>query len=402
MSRPDRGRLARRLADAVTAHGPVATPLLVVDLDAFDANADDLVRRAAGKPIRVASKSLRVRALLERALAHDGFAGVLAFTLAEALWLVEHDVSGDVVLGYPSVDRIALDRLLGDPRAAAAVTLMVDQEAHLDVIDSVRDDRDTVVRLALDVDAGLRVGPQHIGPKRSPLHDAATVASLARRIAERPGFRLVGVMTYEGQVAGVPDRVPRQRARSLAVRRIKQASLAQLAVRRREIADALSEVVDLEFWNGGGSGSVAATASDPVVTEVAAGSGLLVPTLFDHYDSFEARPAAFFALPVTRRPDDHVVTVHGGGLVASGAAGKDRLPTPWFPAGLRLSGLEGAGEVQTPLVGEAAGSLAIGDLVWFRHAKSGELFEHGRTAQLLSGSRFVDEVPTYRGEGLAL
>ena len=401
MSDPDRSRLSRRLSDAVAAHGPVPTPLFVVDLDAFDANADDLVRRAGGKPIRVASKSLRVRALIERALAHDGFAGVLAYTLAEALWLVERGVSDDVVLAYPTVDRVALDRLLGDPRAAAAITLMVDQEAHLDVIDSVRRGRDTEIRLALDIDAGLRMGPQHIGPKRSPLHDATAATDLARRIAARPGFRLVGVMTYEGQVAGVPDRVPGKRAKSLAVRRIKQASLPQLAVRRREVADALAEVAELEFWNGGGSGSVEDTAADPVVTEIAAGSGLLVPTLFDHYDSFEPRPAAFFALPVTRRPSDQVVTVHGGGLVASGAAGKDRLPTPWLPPGLHLTGLEGAGEVQTPLTGKAVRSLAIGDLVWFRHAKSGELFEHGRSVQLLSGSAFVDEVPTYRGEGMA-
>jgi D-serine deaminase-like pyridoxal phosphate-dependent protein len=376
--------------------------LLVVDLDAFDENADDLVRRAGGKPIRVASKSLRVPALIQRALARDGFAGVLGFTLAEALWLVEHGITDDVVLGYPTVDRSALDRLLDDPQAAAAITLMVDQDAHLDVVDSVRRGRETTLRLALDVDAGLRLGPQHIGPKRSSLYDVGAVTDLARRITTRPGFRLAGVMTYEGQVAGVPDRVPRQRARSLAVRRIKQASITQLAVRRQEIAEALAELTTLEFWNGGGSGSVEDTAADSVVTEVAAGSGLLAPTLFDHYESFRPRPAAFFALPVTRRPTDRVVTVHGGGLVASGAAGKDRLPTPWLPPGLHLTGLEGAGEVQTPLTGRGTATLAIGDLVWFRHAKSGELFEHGRTVRLLSGSRFVDEVSTYRGEGLAL
>ncbi len=402
MSLRDRGRLSQRLAEAIASHGPVSTPLLVVDLDAFDANADDLVRRAAGKPIRVASKSVRVPTLLERALARDGFSGVLAFTLAEALWLVEHGVCDDVVLGYPTVDRAALDRLLEDPRAAAAITLMADEEEHLDVIDSVRRGRSTTVRLALDIDAGLRIAGRHIGPKRSPLHDAAAVTDLARRIARRPGFALVGVMTYEGQVAGVPDRVPRRHARSLVVRKVKQASLTQLTARRREIADALAPVAELEFWNGGGSGSVQDTAADPVVTEVAAGSGLLVPGLFDHYGSFEPRPAAFFALPVTRRPTDQVVVVHGGGLIASGPAAQDRLPAPWLPPGLQLTGLEGAGEVQTPLTGKATGSLAIGDLVWFRHAKSGELFEHGRTVQLLSGSAFVDEVPTYRGEGLAL
>jgi D-serine deaminase-like pyridoxal phosphate-dependent protein len=224
---------------------------------------------------------------------------------------------------------------------------------------------------------------------------------MAHTIEARNGFRLVGVMTYEGQVAGVPDLVPTKRAKSLVVRRLKAASMTQLETRRREIAAALASVAELEFWNAGGSGSVEATVADPVVTEVAAGSGLLVPALFDHYQSFDPRPAAFYGLPVVRRPSPEVATVHGGGFVASGPAGADRLPVPWAPAGLHLTGLEGAGEVQTPLTGHAAALLSIGDLVWFRHAKSGELFEHTTTVRLLSGSTFVDEVPTYRGHGLS-
>jgi D-serine deaminase-like pyridoxal phosphate-dependent protein len=206
-------------------------------------------------------------------------------------------------------------------------------------------------------------------------------------------------MTYEGQVAGVPDSVPSQRARSLVVRRLKAASMSQLAERRLAIAQELSELTTLEFWNAGGSGSVDATAADATVTEVAAGSGLLVPGLFDHYQSFIPRPAAFYGLPVTRHPTATMATVHGGGFIASGAVGADRAPIPWAPPGLHLTSLEGAGEVQTPLTGHPAALLRIGDLVWFRHAKSGELFEHTTTVRLLAGDRFVDEVPTYRGCG---
>jgi D-serine deaminase-like pyridoxal phosphate-dependent protein len=390
-----------RLQEAVTTGGPYPTPLMAVDLDAFDANADDLVRRAAGKPIRVASKSLRVPALIERALAHDGFHGVLCFTLAEALRLHELGVSNDLVVAYPSVDRHSLQRLVSSPSAAAAITLMVDDTAHLDLVDSLRASLAVPVRVAIDIDAGLRIGSQHVGPKRSPLYDADGVVAFARTVLGRRGFHLVGVMTYEGQVAGLPDKVPTQRARSMVVRGMKTASRSQLEVRRREIAQALAGVVELEFWNAGGSGSVDTTTTDPVVTEVAAGSGLLVPTLFDHYVSFRPRPASYFGVPVTRRPSTQVATVHGAGLVASGAAGRDRLPTPWLPEGLHLTSLEGAGEVQTPLTGPAASSLRIGDLVWFRHAKSGEPFEHTGVAQLLQGSAFVDAVPTYRGLGLS-
>lgn len=408
-STTERHHLARRLTDAIAGLEDPATPLVLVDLDAFDANADDLVRRAAGTPVRVASKSLRVPALLERALAHDGFAGVLAYNLREALWLADHGISDDVVLGYPTVDRGALRRLLADEQALATVTLMVDDPAHLDLVDEQRRGVGAAegahgtpeVRVAIDIDAGLRLGRSHVGPKRSPLHDPAEVVRFARHVVDRPGFRLVGVMTYEGQVAGVPDEVPHQRAKSMVVRRLKSASMTQLADRRGAIARQLSTVVDLEFWNGGGSGSIEATAADPAVTEVAAGSGLLVPTLFDHYQSFEPRPAAFFGVPVVRRPSDGIVTVAGGGFVASGPTGKDRAPTPWAPPGLHLTGLEGAGEVQTPLTGPTAAELSIGDWVWFRHAKSGELAEHTNVVHLVSGDRVVDTVPSYRGLGCA-
>ncbi len=399
----ERHRLAARLSRAVAAlpERP-STPTVVVDLDAFDANAADLIRRAGGRPVRVATKSLRVPALISRALAHPGFRGVLAYALREALWLHEQGVCDDIVMGYPTVDPAALDRLAAHPAAAAAITLMVDDPAQLDLVGAARAraGTDTEVRICLDVDAGLRVGAVHVGPKRSPLHDPAQVAALAREVSDRPGVRLVGVMTYEGQVAGVPDAVPDRRARSLVVRRLKDASVRQLATRRAEVADALRGIAELEFWNAGGSGSLETSAADPTVTEVTAGSGLLVPALFDHYRAFEPRPASFFGLPVVRRAGPGRVTVAGGGLVASGAAGADRLPVPWAPPGLRLTSLEGAGEVQTPLVG-AVGGLSIDDLVWFRHAKSGELAEHVREVHVVSGDRVVDVVPTYRGTGNA-
>jgi D-serine deaminase-like pyridoxal phosphate-dependent protein len=397
-----RNRLWARLSAAVAdLDPPPPTPLMVVDLEAFDANASDLVRRAADKPIRLASKSVRVPALIERALATPGFQGVLAYALREAMWLEREGITDDIVIAYPTVDRAALAELVASPSTASHVTLMVDDVAQLDVVDSVRSSHAVRVRVALDIDAGLRLGGQHVGPKRSPVHDVEDVVRLAQHVLERPGFALVGVMTYEGQVAGVPDDVPSQRARSLVVRRLKAASMSQLAERRHVIAERLADLVELEFWNAGGSGSVQATTADRTVTEIAAGSGLLVPGLFDHYRSFAPRPAAFFGLPVTRRPSEAMATVHGGGYIASGAVGSDRSPIPWAPPGLHLTSLEGAGEVQTPLTGHPAALLRIGDLVWFRHAKSGEVFEHTRSVRLLAGDAFVDEVPTYRGCGHA-
>ncbi|MFF2851400.1 amino acid deaminase/aldolase [Streptomyces sp. NPDC058001] len=390
----DRARYDRATAD-------LDAPVAIVDLDAFDANATDLVHRAGGKPIRVASKSVRCRALLERALARDGFAGIMSFTLAESLWLARSGFE-DVLLAYPSADRAAYAELAGDPKLAAAVTVMIDDPAHLRFIDAARDGGREEVRVCLELDTSLRLfgGRVRIGALRSPLRSPAQLADLARSVARTPGFRLVGIMAYEGHVAGVGDAVAGRPLRSRAIRLMQATARRELAVRRAEVVRAVRAVApDLEFVNGGGTGSVQHTAAEDAVTEIAAGSGLYVPRLFDNYTSFSGRPAALFAQPVVRRPGVGVVTVLGGGYPASGAAGADRLPVPYLPEGLRYDPQEGAGEVQTPLIGSPADDLLIGDKVWFRHAKAGELCERFDELALIEGDRVTATVPTYRGEG---
>ena len=395
-----RYRLAGRLSRAVDSlDEQPPTPTYVVDLDAFDLNASDLVARAGGKPVRLATKSVRVPELIGRALAVPGFAGVLAYSLREALWIAQTGLCDDVLMGYPSVDRLALGELAADEALARQVILMVDSVEHLDLVDEVRPPAGPPLRVAVDIDAGLRMAGSHVGPRRSPLFATEAVAAMVDEVLTRPGFALAGVMTYEGQVAGVPDVVPGQGARSAAVRGMKQASLSQLRERRAAISAALRERCAIPLWNAGGTGSIESSAADPVITEVTAGSGLLVPHLFDHYESFSARPAAYFGLRVVRRPGPGTVTLAGGGLIASGAVAADRAPLPWAPPGLRLTALEGAGEVQTPLRGPSADLLAVGDLVWFRHAKAGELAEHTATAHLLEGEHITAGVPTYRGAG---
>jgi D-serine deaminase-like pyridoxal phosphate-dependent protein len=385
--------------DRATEH--LDAPLALVDLDAFDANADDLVRRAGGKPIRVASKSVRCRALLERVLAKDGFAGIMSFTLAESLWLARSGFD-DILLAYPSADRAAFAELAADPKLAAAVTVMVDDVAQLDLIDAARGGGAEVIRVCLELDTSLKLlgGRIRVGALRSPLHSPAQVADVARAVAGRPGFKLVGIMAYEGHIAGVGDAVAGRPLRSRAIRLMQATARRELAERRAAVVRAVRAVVpDLEYVNGGGTGSVQHTAAEDSVTEIAAGSGLYVPRLFDNYRSFTGRPAALFAQPVVRRPGVGIVTVLGGGYPASGAAGPDRLPVPYLPEGLRYDPQEGPGEVQTPLIGSPADDLLIGDKVWFRHAKAGELCERFDVLHLVEGGTVTATVPTYRGEG---
>lgn len=384
------------MTDAVA---DVSGPVGAVHLGALRYNALDMAVRAGGVPIRVASKSVRVREIVDATLAIAGYHGILAFTLPEALWLAQngHD---DLVVGYPTADRAALAQLVADAGAAARITLMVDSVDQLDLVDGIAaPGRRPVIRVCIDADASWRApGLGHVGVRRSPVHDVAEVAALGRAIAARNGFALVGLMMYEAQIAGQPDH---DGAGDTVIRWMQRRSGHELLARRAAIVDALRAIAPLEFVNGGGTGSIELTASDPSVTEVTAGSGLLAGHLFDRYRVFEPAPAAAFALEVVRKPAADIATVLGGGWIASGPPVASRQPLPVWPEGLHTLGREGAGEVQTPLQGESARALKVGDRVWFRHAKSGELAERVNGYRLVEAGRIVGEVSTYRGEGKA-
>ncbi|GGB74740.1 alanine racemase [Knoellia flava TL1] len=376
------------LAALESATAGLPAPLVTVDLAAFDANADDLARRAAGRPIRVASKSVRCRALLRRVLDRPGFAGVMAYAVPEAVWLVRHGFS-DVFVAYPSVDAEWIRTVVEDDSLRQQVTLAVDSVEH------VRFLADLVgvgsgLRVALDVDCSLRVGRLHLGVRRSPLRTPADALDVTRAALDA-GLWVVGLMFYDAQVAGLPDRGPHLRA-------LKRRSLADLAERRAPLVEAVRALTGVEFVNGGGTGSLHHLAGADALTELAAGSGLYGPTLFDAYDDFAPRPAMTYALPVVRRPGPGIVTAYSGGYVASGEPGWSRVPRPVGDA-LRLIRSEAAGEVQTPLRGSAADGTAIGDRVWLRGAKAGELLERFDHVHLVEQGRLVETVPSYRGEG---
>jgi D-serine deaminase-like pyridoxal phosphate-dependent protein len=383
--------------------GEVEAPFAFVDLDAMEANASEMLGRAGGKPIRVASKSLRCRSLLERILRSDrGFEGLMTFTLPETLWLAERGFE-NLLLAYPTVDADALSELalrsVANPGGAPIV--MVDCAEHLDAIESVLGAGAAPVRVCIDVDASWWAlgGRVKVGPKRSPVHTVEQGVALAREINRRPQLELAALMAYEGQIAGVGDQPPGRRLRGTTIRFMQRRSAAELAERRGAIVAAIREFAALPIVNGGGSGSLELTAAEDAVTEVTAGSGFYAPGLFDHYSRFSLTPAAGFALPVVRKPVASVATALGGGYLASGSGDPARLPTPWLPAGLRLDPDEGAGEVQTPLLGPPAAQLSIGDRVYLRHAKAGELCERFDALHLVEGDEIVDVVPTYRGEG---
>ena len=376
-----------------------AAPLVTVQVDALTHNAHDLLRRAGGLPIRVASKSIRVREVLDAVLKLPGYRGVLAYSLAEAVWL--STTIDDILVAYPSVDSEAIRHLITDGQSARRVTVMVDSVEQLDAIDAVLppNERETV-RVCLDLDASWHhpiLG--NIGVHRSPLHTAQQLRAMAETVAARAGFTLVAVMSYEAQIAGVQNAPDGKPLMGSFMRVIQRRSGAELHERRSEAIHQVRLIADLEFVNGGGTGSIEQTVQDPAITEIAAGSGLYGPHIFDHYEHFQPAPAVAFALDVVRKATPETATVFAGGWIASGVSGHDRSPKPVWPEGLKFAPREGAGEVQSPLLGARAADLEVGDRVWMRHAKSGEVMDHVNEVSFITGDTVLGSAPTYRGEG---
>lgn len=344
-------------------------PFAFLDLDALWANAADMLRRSRGKPIRIASRAIRSRQVLERLLDLDpGFQGALTFSLPETLWLWEQGVR-DLVVAYPTADRGCLTRLARltseDPEQAPVI--MVDCPEHLDLIEEAATSFVAPIRVAIDIDLSWRPlgGVIKVGARRSPIRTAVEAVALAQDIDRRERTKLVGVMAYEAQIAGIGDNVPRKAINNLLVRRMQAASAKDVEERRAEIVTALAEVAQLEFVNGGGTGSIELAASEWAVTEIGAGSGFYAPVAFDHYRSFRPRPAAMFALPVTRST--------GIAIEAPGA--------------------------ELALPQRRSDPLRIGDRIYFRDLRAGDFCERFDRLFLITGTTIRDEVPTYRGEG---
>ena len=398
----------RRYARALGGEG---LPCALVDLGAFDRNAAALfgAARAAGKTVRLATKSVRVPALLRRLQdSAPGVAkGLLTFTAAETAHLAEQGFD-DLLLAYPTLhpkDAALLARAARKTTVAAAV----DDLAQVQALAQAARSEGVTLGLVVDVDVSWRPlgarGP-HLGVRRSPLREAKEVVALAKEIAGTAGVRFRGLLAYEAQVAGLADALPGAVVGNFGKRLLKRLSQPDVSARRSALVAALREAgLPCDLVDGGGTGNLAQAARDPALTEVAAGSGFFASHLFTSYAEQAVvpplAPALFFALQVTRAPGPGFVTCHGGGLIASGGAGPDRLPQPALPPGLSLLPLEGAGEVQTPLCVPAGVSLPLGAAVFFRPAKAGEPLERFNEVLLIEGARITGRAPTYRGLGHA-
>jgi len=375
-------------------------PLAYVDLDLLEQNASALAKRSNGKQIRIASKSIRCRSIIERILASDPiYQGIMSFTADEALYLLENRLD-DILIAYPVIHIPHIKALARKIQNGATVYLMVDRPEHIDFIEEAVKDSGIKIPVCIDIDMSVDLPGIHFGVWRSSIRSMSALRKLTNRIQNSSSVEIRSLMGYEAQIAGVGDNVSGQMVMNNIIKGLKAYSIPKIAKFRAEAVDyLLAQGITLDLVNGGGTGSMESTTAETAVTEVTVGSGFYNSHLFDNYSHFKLQPAAGFAIPISRMPRKNTYTCLGGGYIASGAVEPVKAPKPYLPKGAALIDLEGAGEVQTPIVYKGKEKLKIGDPIFMRHSKAGELCERFNELYLVKEGKILEKVKTYRGEG---
>ncbi len=379
-----------------------AFPHAFLDMELLDENIRIQVKRAGKKNIRVASKSVRSPDILRYLLGADPrIRGIMAFHGREALYLAENGFD-DILLGYPVVEESLIEAVGRALKKGKKICLMVDHAVHLDLIEQAGRRAGVVFPVCVDIDLSLDLKFLHFGVWRSPITGRDQLYAFMQKLKNCEYIRVEGIMGYEAQIAGLGDRIPGNGLKNLAIRRLKAKAIRKIGSWRKEAVDLLkNQFPTLRLVNGGGTGSMESTAEETAVTEITVGSGFYAPHLFDNYQNFRLQPALLYAVQVVRIPKPGVYTCHGGGYIASGGVERIKAPRVYLPAGARLDKNEGAGEVQTPVFYPGPEPLEIGDPVYLRHAKAGELCEHFNELFLVRDGKIAGKAVTYRGLGLS-
>ena len=374
-------------------------PFAWLDMNALDENIATITSRAKGKNIRIATKSIRCRFVLDyllEKLPHSF--GLMAFTLEEALWLSELGFT-NILMGYPTYEKQLIEKVFSNPIHTNSICFMVDKLEHIEVLNEIAVKHNAQAKICVDVDMSSTFPGIYFGVYRSSIKNAADLKSLIRSSSSFSNIKWKGLMGYEAQIAGIGDNVPGSAVMNKIIGVLKSKSIKEIAERRSACLKVLSDnSINLDFVNGGGTGSIESTLKEVGVTEITVGSGFYQSHLFDNYSNFNHKPALFYALRIVRKPTDSIFTALGGGYIASGATDANKQPQPFLPKGMKLIKNEGAGEVQTPFEYRGKEPLKIGDLVFFRHAKAGELCERFNEIILVRANKIEQIVPTYRGE----
>ncbi len=375
-------------------------PYAFVDMDALDKNIEENSFRAKKVKIRIASKSVRCPAIMQHILEKDEkYQGIMAFHGKEAVYLSQNGFD-DILLGYPVVDKKVLEEMGQEIKKGKTIYPMVDMPFHLDLLEEVGKKLNVIFPVCLDLDLSIDFGPLHFGVWRSALVNEKALEYFLEALKKCKHIELKGLMGYEAQIAGIVDNAKEYGVKNQVIRMLKKRSIPKIKTWRGKALEMIKDAgIELELVNGGGTGSIETTIEESEITEVTVGSGFYNSHLFDNYGNFQLEPALMYAIQIVRNPKANIFTCHGGGYIASGGVEKLKAPKIHLPKNAFLDSNEGAGEVQTPVYYKGDLDLKIGDPIFMRHAKAGEVCEHFNELILLNSKGILQTVPTYRGLG---
>lgn len=376
-------------------------PALVLDREAFQANLNFCLAKSS-KPLRLATKSLRCLSLMEQILVdhQSAFAGLLCYDFREAFWLVQQGkvfANTSILIAYPTMQKNALNKIMSSPLCEKLI-FMVDLQEHLDLLYMLAKNNQRKISVCFDVDTSLQFLGIYFGVRRSSIKDPQQLEDFIKKNAHyQDWLHFRGLMTYEAQIAGVPDHVFSWSVKNWAVKILKQRSWQKINAMRSDLAQIFKRH-SFDLYNAGGTGNFQELQNTASVTDVTIGSGLYAPTLFDTYDNLLLKPAIYIALEVSRRPFPGVYTLSGGGYMASGGLFPQTVPKPCYPKDMRLFSEELVGEVQTPIT---SFNVNVGDVVLFRPSKAGETTERFQSLHIIDQQtlQHIATYPTYRGSG---
>ncbi len=381
---------------------PPKSPSAWLDMDALDHNIELVNQKTQAVNLRLATKSIRSINVLHYIKDNSpNFIGLMSYAADESVYLLNNGFD-NILCAYPTLDMTSVMQTFEYTKQGATMIWMVDRPEHIDALNHVAKANDVIIDICLDINMSMPLPKLYFGTKRSALIGLKEVKKLLKHIKKAAYINVCAAMGYEAQIAGLPEHLPGKALLTPAIRLLKKRSQRQVSQRRGSIVNWLNKQgYQLKLVNGGGSGSMDFTASQPEISEITVGSAYYKPAYFDYMESMDDfQPAAGFVLPVTRQPEKGVITCHSGGFIASGSTGPEKAPVIHYPQYLSLLNEEGFGEVQTPLEIDkkaraketlnhkrnrlentnnritAYFSIGIGDAVWCRHAKAGELCEH--------------------------
>jgi D-serine deaminase-like pyridoxal phosphate-dependent protein len=263
---------ARRLIGRPGSRHALATPALLLDLDAFEENITRMATRCrnAGVALRPHAKSHKC-GFIARAQIAAGAAGLCCAKLGEAEALFAAGVD-DFLLTSPLAGEDAAQRAARLAAAGARLAVTVDHPVMVDMLAGAAVSAGVTFPVLIDVDIGLR---------RSGVAAPQDGVALAARIAKSAGLRLAGVQAYGGAWQHLEGAQNRFDAAAVGAARLKG------------VLDALEHAGVRPDWiTGGGTGSCSADIAQGLYTELQCGSYALMDR--QYRDALKADPDGDF------------------------------------------------------------------------------------------------------------